>query len=131
VRDRIKRFNARGLAGLEEQPRAGRPPTYTPEQVATVLATALSDPKRLDLPFASWPLDRLAACLNEQKGIAIKRRRLDEILLKARSCSRKACAGASTRRGSASGSILSSREKGADRDALHRSAGRQRGRPPR
>ncbi len=81
VRDWIKRFNAQGLAGLEDQPRAGRPPTCTPEQGATVIATALSDPKRLDLPFASWTLDRLAACLNEQKGIAIKRSRIDEILL--------------------------------------------------
>ncbi len=81
VRAWIKRFNAQGLAGLEDQPRAGRPPTYTPELGATVIATALSDPKRLDLPFASWTLDRLAACLNEQKGIAIKRSRIDEILL--------------------------------------------------
>ena len=39
VRDWIKRFNAQGLAGLEDQPRAGRPPTYTPEQVARVIAT--------------------------------------------------------------------------------------------
>ena len=81
-RDWIKRFNAQGLAGLEDQPRAGRPPTYTPEQVARVIATALTDPKRLDLPFASWTLDRLATYLNEHEGIAIKRSRIDEILLK-------------------------------------------------
>jgi transposase len=82
VRDWIKRFNAQGLAGLEDQPRAGRPPTDTPEPGATVIATSLSDPQSLDLPFASWPLDRLVACLNEQKGIAIKRSRIDEILRK-------------------------------------------------
>src|SRR5919198_974715 len=70
------------LAGLEDQPRAGRPPTYTPEQVARVVATALTDPKSLDLPFASWTLDRLAAYLTEHQGIAIKRSRIDEILLK-------------------------------------------------
>ena len=81
VREWIKRFNTQGLAGLADQPRAGRPPTYTPEQVATVIASALTDPKSLDLPFASWTLDRLAAYLNEQ-GIAIKRSRIDEILLK-------------------------------------------------
>jgi transposase len=46
-----------------------------------VIATALTDPKTLDLPFASWTLDRLAAYLNERKGIAIKRSRIDEILL--------------------------------------------------
>ena len=82
VRKWIKRFNAQGLAGLEDQPRAGRPPTYTPEQVARVIATALINPKSLDLSFASWTLDRLAAYLHEQKGIAIKRSRIDEILLK-------------------------------------------------
>jgi transposase len=80
VRAWIKRFNTQGLAGLEDQPRAGRPPTYTPEQVATVIATVLTDPKTLGLPFGSWTLDRLAAYLSEHKGIAIKRSRIDEIL---------------------------------------------------
>ena len=81
VRGWIHRFNAEGLAGLEDRPRAGRPPTYAPEQVATVVAAALTDPRALDLPFASWTLDRLAAYLNERKGIAIRRSRIDEILL--------------------------------------------------
>ena len=80
VRGWIGRFNAAGLAGLEDRPRAGRPPTYAPEQVATVIATALTEPRALDLPFASWTLDRLAAYLNEHKGIAIKRSRIDEVL---------------------------------------------------
>src|SRR3954453_10316792 len=77
----IHRFNEQGLHGLEDQPRAGRPPTYTAEQRAEVIATALTDPKSLDLPFACWTLDRLQAYLNEQKGIPIKRSRIDEILL--------------------------------------------------
>ena len=81
VRAWIKRFNTRGVAGLEDRPRAGRPPTYTPEQVAKVVATALTDPKTLDLPFASWTLDRLAAYLNEHEAMAIKRSRIDEILV--------------------------------------------------
>jgi len=45
------------------------------------VATALTNPGSLALPFASWTLDRLAAYLNETKGIAIKRSRIDEILL--------------------------------------------------
>jgi transposase len=81
VRDWLKRFNTRGVAGLEDRPRAGRPPTYTPEQVAKVVATALTSPEALDLPFASWTLDRLAAYLNEHAAIAIKRSRIDEILV--------------------------------------------------
>ena len=32
-------------------------------------------------PFGSWTLDRLEAYLNEEKGIAIKRSRIDELLL--------------------------------------------------
>ena len=80
VRGWIRRFNADGLAGLEDRRRSGRPPTYTPEQRAAVIATALTDPKALGLPFASWTLDRLAAYLNEHEAIAIKRSRIDELL---------------------------------------------------
>jgi len=39
----IHRFNQQGLHGLEDRPRAGRPPTYTAEQRAEVIATALTD----------------------------------------------------------------------------------------
>src|SRR5512142_3253774 len=77
----IHRFHAQGLHGLEDQPRAGRPPTYTAEQRAEVIAVALTDPRSLGLPFGGWTLDRLEAYLNEQKGIGIKRSRIDEILL--------------------------------------------------
>ena len=77
----IRRFNERGVAGLAERRRAGRPPTYTPEQRAAVVAAALTAPKGLGLPFGCWTLDRLEAYLNEQKGIGIKRSRIDEILL--------------------------------------------------
>ena len=80
VRRWLKRFNATGLAGLEDQPRAGRPPTYTPEEVGAVLAASLTDPQGLDLPFAAWTLDRLAAYVQEAKGIAMKRSRIDELL---------------------------------------------------
>src|SRR4051794_2543700 len=77
----IKRFNAQGTAALPDQPRSGRPATYPPEQVAEVLAAALTDPTSLGLPFASWTLDRLQAYLNEHRKIPIKRSRIDEILL--------------------------------------------------
>jgi transposase len=77
----LHRFNDGGLAGLQDKPRKGRPPTYTPEQVGVVVATALTDPQTLGLPFASWTLDRLAAYLAEQMGIAIKRSRIDELLI--------------------------------------------------
>jgi transposase len=77
----IKRFNADGLAGLEDEQRSGRPATYTPEQIGEVIAAALTNPQSLELPFGCWTLDRLAAYLNEKKHIPIKRSRIDEILL--------------------------------------------------
>lgn len=81
VRKWMKRFNEIGLEGLRDAERPGKPPTYTTEQVGEVVATALTNPSTLGLPFASWTLDRLEAYLNEAKGIPIKRTRIDDILL--------------------------------------------------
>jgi transposase len=81
VRRWLKRFNEKGVAGLDDGPRTGRPATYTAEEVAEVIAAALMKPDDLGLPFGCWTLDRLAAYLNEQKGIGIKRSRIDEILI--------------------------------------------------
>ena len=81
VRTWLKRFNAAGLAALTDKPRSGRPATYTPQQVAEVIATSLTPPEHLGLPFASWTLDRLEAYLNEHRAIAIKRSRIDDLLL--------------------------------------------------
>jgi transposase len=77
----LHRFEERGLAGLEDRTRSGRPRTYPGEQVSEIVATALTDPKTLGLPFASWTLDRLVAYVAEYKGITMKRSRLDEVLL--------------------------------------------------
>jgi transposase len=80
VREWIKRFNAHGLKGLNDEPRAGRPTPYSPEEVSEVIGLSLTDPQSLGLPFASWTLDRLEAYLNEVKGIGMKRSRIDEVL---------------------------------------------------
>jgi transposase len=77
----LHRFNAEGLKGLTDHPRPGRPPTYTADQRAEVVAAALTRPEDLGLPFASWTLDRLQAYLAERKKIPIKRTRIDEILV--------------------------------------------------
>ena len=81
VRRWLQHFNEHGLAGLQDQPRTGRPATYTAEEVGTVIALALTDPQQLGLPFAAWTLDRLAAYLHERQGIAMKRSRIGELLL--------------------------------------------------
>jgi transposase len=80
VRHWLKRFNERGLEGLEEDVRTGRPPTYSAAQRSAVINTALTRPADLGLPFACWTLDRLVAYLAEQ-GIAMRRSRISEILI--------------------------------------------------
>ena len=80
VRFWLNRFNERGLPGLEEDMRSGRPPTYSAEERSAVITAALSRPTELDLPFASWTLDRLVVHLSKQ-GIGMRRSRVSEILL--------------------------------------------------
>ena len=81
VRHWLKRFNARGLRGLKEDVRSGRPPTYSAAQRSAVITAALTRPTDLGLPFASWTLDRLVAYLSEQ-GIAMRRSRISEIFIR-------------------------------------------------
>jgi transposase len=80
VRFWVKRFNERGLPGLEEDMRSGRRPTYTAEERSAVITAALNRPAELGLPFASWTLDRLVAYLGE-RGIGMRRSRVGEVLL--------------------------------------------------
>jgi hypothetical protein len=47
VRHWLKRFNARGLDGLEEDGRTGRPPTYSAAQRSAVIDAALTHPADL------------------------------------------------------------------------------------
>ena len=80
VRHWLKSFNARGLPGLEEDVRSGRPPTHSAEQRGAVIEAALTRPADLGLPFACWTLDRLVAYLSE-RGIAMRRSRISEIFV--------------------------------------------------
>jgi transposase len=49
VRRWITRFNTSGLAGLDDAARSGRPTTYSPAEVAEVIALSLTNPQTLDL----------------------------------------------------------------------------------
>ncbi|MGH2602853.1 MAG: helix-turn-helix domain-containing protein, partial [Dehalococcoidia bacterium] len=80
VRLWITRFNEAGLEGLRDRRRGGRPATYTPAEVGTVIAASLTNPQDLGLPFGSWTLDRLAAYLAEEQGIIMKRSRIGALL---------------------------------------------------
>jgi transposase len=77
----LHRFEQRGVAGLTDRGRSGRPRTSPGEQVGESVASALTKPNVLGLPCTSWTLDRLVAYLAEQTGITMKRSRLGDVLV--------------------------------------------------
>ena len=44
LRDWVHRYDAQGVAGLADDPRSGRPPTLTPEQMQELKAIVLAGP---------------------------------------------------------------------------------------
>jgi transposase len=83
TRQWVCRFNEQGLEGLEDQPRSGRPPTYTEGKRSRVIAKARSLPPKPEgaevPPTCHWTLDGLALQLNEE-GLPIRRSQIRRIL---------------------------------------------------
>jgi transposase len=64
----VKRFNAQGLAGLQDKPRSGRKPTHHPEVRSALIDLALQKPSSLGYPFELWTLERLQRAFEERQG---------------------------------------------------------------
>jgi transposase len=60
VRTWRNRFATQGLAGLTDRARGGRPPRFTPVQVAQVKALACQLPARVGVPLSRWSCPELA-----------------------------------------------------------------------
>ena len=79
----IKRFNAAGLAGLDDAPRSGRPRTYADDAQSRVIAKARSLPPKPEggdvPPTCHWTLDRLQEELNKD-GVPIRRSQIRRLL---------------------------------------------------
>jgi transposase len=65
----VHRFNEKGLAGLEDQPRPGRKPTHGAEIHSQLVSLATQKPKTLGYPFELWTLERLQTAFLERQGI--------------------------------------------------------------
>lgn len=65
----VRRFNEAGLAGLEDEPRAGRPPTHDQKVHSALINLALQKPRSLGYPFELWTLARLQEAFEEREGI--------------------------------------------------------------
>jgi transposase len=74
-----KRYLAEGLNGLLDKPRSGCPRTYSHDQVAQLVAAALTPPATLGLPFGEWTQVRLSDYMH-QLGFGMSASRVGEIL---------------------------------------------------
>ncbi len=80
VRRWLLRYEAEGLAGLADAPRAGAPPKVTDAYREQRLAVVRRRPRALDLPFSLWTGQRLADYLAEQTGLRISRETVYRLL---------------------------------------------------
>ena len=65
----VKRFNEKGLAGLEDKPKAGRPPTHSQSVRSALISLATQKPDTLGYPFKLWTLERLQRAFQEREGV--------------------------------------------------------------
>jgi len=65
----VKRINEKGMAGLKDAERSGRPVTHTQEIRSALLDIALQKPRSLGYPFELWTLERLQRAFKERHGV--------------------------------------------------------------
>lgn len=65
----VKRFNEKGMTGLKDAERSGRPVSHTQEVRSGLLDLALQKPRNLGYPFELWTLERLQRAFKERHGL--------------------------------------------------------------
>ena len=65
----VKRFNEKGLAGLEDKSKSGRPPTHSQAVRSALISLATQKPDTLGYPFKLWTLERLQTAFQEREGV--------------------------------------------------------------
>ncbi len=83
VRVWIQRFNAHGLLGLFDLPRAGRPPELTAEAALRLAEIATTMPSQLGLPFKTWSLSHLQRYLAQDPDVWCLPKKVDKELRQA------------------------------------------------
>lgn len=65
----VRRFNAEGIAGLEDRERSGRAPVHGPEVRRALITLALQKPGDLGYPYDYWPLKGLQRAFMDLEGV--------------------------------------------------------------
>ena len=80
VRGVRSRWRTKGVAGLRDLPRSGRPPRVTASYRAKMLWAVERDPRSLGFAFSRWTAPRLAEYLRLETGIGVTGLWLAELL---------------------------------------------------
>ena len=79
----VKRFQADGLAGLQDRKRSGRPRIHGEKMEELVIKTATSRPPDLGLGFTTWSLAKLERHLHQHHEVSsISRETIRHILFR-------------------------------------------------
>ena len=65
----VRRFNAEGVAGLQDKKRGGRQPTHSQAVRSALIGMVLQKLNTLGYPFKLWTLKRLQNAFEERKGV--------------------------------------------------------------
>jgi transposase len=65
----VKRFNEKGLDGLQDQQRPGRKPIHSQAVRSALVSLAQQKPETLGYPFKLWTLERLQTAFKEREGV--------------------------------------------------------------
>jgi len=71
VRRWLRRYQAEGVAGLEDAPRPGGVSKTTPAYRARLLELVRRRPRAVGQPFSLWTLQRLAKVMAEETGLRV------------------------------------------------------------
>jgi transposase len=75
----VQRFEARGLAGLSEGERPGRPSRLSEQQMARVEAALRDTPSKFGLPTEIWDGPTLSEFLRSELGVSLKVRQCQRL----------------------------------------------------
>ncbi|MCB9306306.1 MAG: helix-turn-helix domain-containing protein [Lewinellaceae bacterium] len=69
----LHRYQSKGLQGLEDEPRSGRPQKMTEAYLEKLLATVRRRPRALGLDYSIWTLDYLRDYMAKHTGMVLSR----------------------------------------------------------
>jgi transposase len=80
VLNTVSRFNDRGIQGLADCHRGGRPAKATGRYIELLKAAVGTSPRDLGYPFTAWTLERLGEHLTRQTGVVLHPRYLSTLM---------------------------------------------------